>query len=68
MHLDPMCSNRLTRICSKAPALMLQPHRMHQLNEAILVELVSSGGLLAISYGSTPPDLQLLEQEIKRSH
>jgi hypothetical protein len=41
-HLDPMCSNCLTRTCSMAPALMLQPHRMHQLKEAVMVELVSS--------------------------
>jgi hypothetical protein len=28
--------------CSKAPAPTLQPHRMHQLKEAIMMELVSS--------------------------
>jgi hypothetical protein len=27
--------------CSKAPAVKLQPHRMHQLKEAVMVELVS---------------------------
>jgi hypothetical protein len=37
-----MGSNHLARACSKAPALMPQPHMVHQLKEAILVELVSS--------------------------
>jgi hypothetical protein len=40
--LNPACSNRPARTCSKVPALMLQPRRVHQLKEAILVELVSS--------------------------
>jgi hypothetical protein len=41
-HLDPMCNNCLARTCSKAPTLMLQPHIVHQLKEAVMVELVSS--------------------------
>jgi hypothetical protein len=40
--LDPMCSNHLARTCSKAPALMLQPHRLHQLKEVVMVELLLS--------------------------
>jgi hypothetical protein len=36
-----MFCNRLTRTCSKALALKLQPRRMHQLKEAVMVELVS---------------------------
>jgi hypothetical protein len=41
---------------------------MHQLKEAIMVELVSSVVSLATLHGSAQPDLQLLEQEIKQSH
>jgi hypothetical protein len=41
-HLDPMCSNRLTRTCSKALAQPLQPHNMHQFKEAVMAELASS--------------------------
>jgi hypothetical protein len=41
-HVDPACSNRLSRTCSKVPALMLQLCRVHQLKGVVLVELVSS--------------------------
>jgi hypothetical protein len=41
---------------------------MHQLKEAVMVELVSSVVWLAILHDSAQPDLQLLEQEIKQSH
>jgi hypothetical protein len=37
---DPVCSNRLSRTYSKALAQPLQPHRMHQLGEAIMAEPV----------------------------
>jgi hypothetical protein len=41
---DPVCSNRLTRTYSKALAQPLQPHKMHQLKEAVMAEPVSSVG------------------------
>jgi hypothetical protein len=47
---------------------MLQTYKMHQLKEAVMVELVSSVVWLATLHGSAQPDLQLLEQEIKQSH
>jgi hypothetical protein len=60
-----MGSNHLTRVCSKAPALMPQPRTVHQLKEAVLVDLVSSVVVLAILHGSAPPGLPLLEQGTK---
>jgi hypothetical protein len=42
--IEPVCSNRLSRTYSKALTQSLQPHRMHQLREAIMVEHVSSVG------------------------
>jgi hypothetical protein len=42
--IDPVCSNHLVRTYSKFLAQPLQPHRMHQLEEAVMVEPVSSVG------------------------
>jgi hypothetical protein len=41
-HLNLLCSNRLARTCSKAPAIMLQHRRMQPLKEVVIAELVSS--------------------------
>jgi hypothetical protein len=40
-HLNPVGINHLTKTCSKALALMPQPRTVHQLKEAVLVELDS---------------------------
>jgi hypothetical protein len=42
--IDPVCSNYHARTYSKALTQPLQPHRMHQLREVIMVEPVSSVG------------------------
>jgi hypothetical protein len=52
----------------QGPPQLLQPHNMHQLKEAIMVELVLSVGWLVILHGSAVSDKQFLEQEIKQSH
>jgi hypothetical protein len=49
--IDPMCSNHLARTYSKAVTQLLQPRRMHQLGEAIMVEPVSSAGWLVTLHG-----------------
>jgi hypothetical protein len=41
-HLDPICNNRLTKTCCKAPTLMLQHRRMQLLKEIVMTELVLS--------------------------
>jgi hypothetical protein len=42
--IDPVCSNHLARTYNKALTQPLQPHRMHQLREAITTEPISSVG------------------------
>jgi hypothetical protein len=42
--IDLVCNNRLARTYSKVLIQLLQPHKMHQLGEAVMAEPVSSVG------------------------
>jgi hypothetical protein len=66
--IDLVCSNHLARTYSKALAQPLQPHRMHQLREAIMAEPVSSVDWLVTLHDSALPDRQFLEPKIRTSH
>jgi hypothetical protein len=57
-----MYNNNLARTSSKAPAPMLQPHRMCQLKEAVMMELASSVVQLVILQGNARPERQFLEK------
>jgi hypothetical protein len=42
--IDPVCSNRLARTYRKSLIQPHQPHRMHQLRDAVMAEPISSVG------------------------